>query len=192
MPNWCKTKYVFYGNEDQLNGLYNALCICGAATDRLSGIVTHFGFDPDDPHFVCRGTFDGLKRTRPDRMVFETLTAWNPLPEMWSHILEKNFPDVSFAYYSEETGNELYERFDPNGVYKGEISPADWILFDEDNGRLELTTRELLDHIQKEAGYSIAPTEDAGSVFRIVVEYLSGGHMRYMSVHRIEDTDVYW
>lgn len=135
MPNWCSTTYIFRGDKDELDILYDKIAKWTASSfvktdfgrDWLGNILYGAGLgdridNPDANGYLrCRGTlvdiypFDGY-------LQLTTETAWNPMSKMWDAVIEQlGLTTVGFTFMAEECGCGLYQIYDPHnyGDFEG-------------------------------------------------------------------------
>lgn len=135
MPNWCFTEYTFVGNKNELEMLRSKVLEWtsrdymenGFGHSWLGNIVCGAGYrdniDNKECYTInCRGTLDSIgdvesitiNEKQQYRLSVYTETAWGPMGLMWQKVIEAlKLSTVQFTYYAEETGNGVYETYDP-------------------------------------------------------------------------------
>lgn len=115
MPNICTTDYVFEGEQQELDALYNTFKnLQDEDKDDLVNLVKAFGKEPSEL-LDCRGGWiapecDG------DTLRITIETAWTPRYELHT-ILKEAYPGLRIYYMAEEPGCEIYEKNDAEGKY---------------------------------------------------------------------------
>lgn len=136
MPNWCFTQYAITGNTEQLNELYTImeklqnmekpLVENGFGTKWLGCLVERLGASSDSIN--CRGAWSDLKKDDKSNVHFVTETAWHRMDEVETVIQEK-WNEIKIFYCEEESGCEIYNTNDKDGLF----FPERFIIDDESN-----------------------------------------------------------
>ena len=137
MPNWTRTSYVFYAQEqdavkdfhDKLLQWKQAPTLCPEAWDGspswLGNILTHAGFvlEQVDEELRYRGSLEEFTELEKGKLkavdaveyyyfTAVTLTAWVEMPKMWQYILDKlykNLPKNERIGFAFLSEEETYE-----------------------------------------------------------------------------------
>ena len=123
MPNWAYTSYRIVGKAEEVQNLYSKLQELQNMEEPLEPnsfgimwlgcLVTILGGNWND--IYCRGYIsdfsldDGI-------LSIETETAWAEMSEV-RHYFEKVYPALKIYYYEEESGCEIYQTNDSNGIF---------------------------------------------------------------------------
>jgi hypothetical protein len=143
MPNWCDTKFVFYGNKNEILEFYNRLkrildspnhILNEFKKSWLGNILMDYGFDWENA--PCRGNVDDIAddvTVEGNEACFSlnTTSAWSPLTEMWDLILKKEYPSVKYVYLAIEPGSGIFINTDTSGKYLTEKYLLDLVLPEE-------------------------------------------------------------
>jgi len=143
MPNWCDTKFVFYGNKNEILEFYNRLKRILDSPNHISNefkkswlgnILMDYGFDWENA--PCRGNVDDIAddvTVEGNEACFSlnTTSAWSPLTEMWDLILKKEYPSVKYVYLAIEPGSGIFINTDTSGKYLTEKYLLDLVLPEE-------------------------------------------------------------
>ena len=123
MPNICTTNYVFEGNNEELDALYQKmkelqemeqpLVKNGLGPTWLGCLVKALGKNPED--MLCRGIWIELER-QDNRLLMTFETAWTPCYEV-TQLMKTIFPSLRIYYKAEEPGCEVYLKNDAEGKY---------------------------------------------------------------------------
>ena len=124
MPNWCLTNYVFEGEKEEIQDLYNKLISLEEMKEPLAKsdfgkrwlgcVVTLFGGNRKE--IKCRGYFAELEKTSDITISFYTETAWVDMPEVWELVLS-HYENIKCYFYAEEPGNAYYATNDAERKY---------------------------------------------------------------------------
>ena len=137
MPNWCYTKYCFYGDSAAIKTLGKDIKRFTSKNYRendfgknwLGNVLLGYGFAYEGNSFSFRGSILDMEEGK-DCLFLSTETAWAPMPEMWDAIFEKHFKAedetilISYVFLSEEPGCALYVNTDMSG----QIFPERYLL----------------------------------------------------------------
>lgn len=123
MPNWCFTKYVLEGNEQETKALYELMKELeakekpavpnGFGTTWLGCLVKALGGEWES--IRCRGTWEYIELEN-GILNITTDTAWAPCNETFDFICKK-FQSLRYYYQAEEPGLELYTTNDADGDF---------------------------------------------------------------------------
>lgn len=130
MPNWCCTNmHIYCDDTEKLNNL-NSLIDEWTSKDYmdngfghhwLGNIVLGSGVGTVDTNketdLRCRGTLL-YKDICGGELIIETETAWSPMMEMWTKIVDKYLPNADLFYTAEEPGCGIFYTNDPDYVDK--------------------------------------------------------------------------
>lgn len=167
MPNWCTTKYVFVGDQQELKDLYDVmkelenlsepLVPNDFGTSWLGCLVTKLGMDWNN--ISCRGNWFDLI-VNEGELRFETSTAWGPCYSVMNLICEK-FPSLSYFYQAIEWGNEIFETND----YMGKYFPQKYIVYFDIDGsgsddEFFVNNKDLFVFLSKKFKTSITSMQD--------------------------------
>ena len=115
MPNICTTDYVFEGEQQELDALYNTFKnLQDEDKDDLVNLVKALGKEPSEL-LDCRGGWIAPERDG-DTLRITIETAWTPRYELHT-ILKEAYPGLRIYYMAEEPGCEIYEKNDAEGKY---------------------------------------------------------------------------
>ncbi len=140
MPNWCWTSMRFHGNKTEIEDFHKKLeeftsknymencfgtmwlgnILCGA------GLTDHINNSDEDLRIRCRGQIlyiDDIDYEFEEDISFEVQyeSAWAWVGKMWFKLIETlGYESVGFSFMSEETGVELYQKYDPYGDFEDE------------------------------------------------------------------------
>lgn len=125
MANWCFTRITInHESETELEKLDKLLdewtskdyMDNGFGHKWLGNIVLGSGVGTVDTNketdLRCRGWITD-HFIEDNQLHIDTETAWNPMLQMWTKVLEKYLPDAELLYEAEECGNEIYSTNDP-------------------------------------------------------------------------------
>lgn len=129
MPNWCTTNITFEGNKKDIKDFHEKLIKITKTPSRiendfgshwLGNVVDYFVLDSNVVR--CRGSIsyiDTCFDLSEEECYFEivTDTAWEPMINMWSLIIEEYYPSISFVYVAEEPGCEIFINTDTEGKH---------------------------------------------------------------------------
>lgn len=128
MPNWCLNCITIIGpSVDATKNFYNLIeewsskqfCDNRFGLNWLGNIVGNSGIDnPEDGKIECRGRMTYIYYDNKREIQIDTETAWGPMNEMWTSLIERYLPDGEFYYTAEEPGNEVYLTNDPDYIEK--------------------------------------------------------------------------
>lgn len=132
MPNWCTTDITFYSqNKNQIKELFD--CINNVMKKPSEGQdfgegwlgdfgIEIFGKDYESQDILMRGKIDDIdkdiKSKKLDDKTFyyfaiSEYSAWSSAVQLWIKYLDfKEFEDIDIACISEESGMELYIKYD--------------------------------------------------------------------------------
>lgn len=123
MANWCETEYTFVGDRAELEAAYKLLWDL-QNTDSPK-VESDFGatflgnllyaLGEDYTKIPCRGLWRGLD-LKDDSMNLITCTAHCQLNEVWD-LFCRRFPSLTYFYYAEEVGCEIFQTNDAEGLY---------------------------------------------------------------------------
>lgn len=134
MPNWCSTDFRFHGNKEQIETLHSKITEWTSSSTMktdfgdpwLGNILIGAGFkdriDNGDSskNVRCRGTvteIGDITSSNNDDYCFDvyTETAWVPMGKMWELVIKAlKLTSVGFSFMAEESGCEIYWKYDPN------------------------------------------------------------------------------
>lgn len=150
MPNWCYTDAVFYGDEENVAKFANELERLEniqrpneqpwllTSDSRWLGYLAGETLGKDvDSDYPCRGTITSWEPGE-DSITFQYESAWSPCYKLMVD-LAKHY-DLKFAFWAEETGLGLYEKFDPDGRLSDICSK--WVVWFNQNSEAEVEYRE--------------------------------------------------
>lgn len=123
MANWCETEYTFLGDKAELVAAYQFLWEL-QNTDSPK-VESDFGatflgnlldaLGEDYTKIPCRGLWSALD-LKADGMKLITCTAHSQLNEVWD-LFCRRFPSLTYFYYAEEGGYEIFQTNDAEGLY---------------------------------------------------------------------------
>lgn len=136
MPNWCCSKFVFYGNQEDVHDFatrvqqYIDRPPIREHADRnwIGSVVEGFGLDYRS--LSCSGTIDNCYETEAEgsldaSFTIETTTAWEPMVDTWETIISHAYDDrLQYVYLSEEPGMGIFINTDDSGDYL----PEHWLV----------------------------------------------------------------
>jgi len=123
MANYCKTKYVITGsNEDisNLNSIFQRLLkeevnkSSNVDNTWLGHIVNELDENPDN--ISCRRWFESVKLKNSSTLSLTTWSAWSPCYELFELIVKK-FPTLQYYFISSEPGLAVYITNDADKKY---------------------------------------------------------------------------
>lgn len=187
MPNWCYSNITFYSHKkqdiatmrDELIKVYNDDGWMGSYVNKFLPAI-----DSDTIH--CRGfvtSIDDEVRKVEDYYFFslETETAWSPMIAIWRGILEACFPSVKLAYIAEESGMEVYEKWDETHLFYPEkfrvsgyvpTKDGDELYLDEDERSLSLDFQTTKAWLQEILPFEFELTEGGDNLDEKLQEYI--------------------
>ena len=123
MANYFETNYVVEGNKQDIDSFYEMMLkLKNAKRDLEPGhfgptwlgfVLEELGENPED--YNCKGQWYDL--TRDGEVVrFKAENAWEPCHDI-RYLIEDKYPSLKFYYIGENTGDEMFEKSDPEGKY---------------------------------------------------------------------------
>jgi len=181
MPNWCCTDITFYSNDGnllieyqkKLQEIYdaNATVENGFGNGWLGDFVNTLlapDYTTEIENIRCRGMLLDTPDSNQvyfcegcDHYVFyiHAETAWAPMMQMWDLILEKySNGRIKMAYVAEEGGCELYQTYDPEGLFNYPRFKLDYNIGDYDSYECH-SLDELKKHIYDIEELKILPSQ---------------------------------
>jgi len=200
MPNWCDTKFVFYGNKNEILEFYNRLKRILDSPNHISNkfkkswlgnILMDYGFDWENA--PCRGNVDDIAddvTVEGNEACFSlnTTSAWSPLTEMWDLILKKEYPSVKYVYLAIEPGAGIFINTDTSGKYLPEKHLLDLILpNDEDGEDIDVyefydSPEELLEDLEKYTGKKFKDIDKARRFFEEKLDEIEDVYGEYHAI----------
>ena len=173
MPNWAVTYYKFCSDDkEQLEKFRSELTEAVKTVYHksdfgkrwLGNILYHFGLTHNDA--VCRGTLEDLDSEVTEEngyysFLATTESAWSPCVQMWVLIFKKHFPNIQFAFSSEEPGNGLYAKMGCDFFEYPEKYIVDACINDHDAYEYFVTEEEAIAYLKEyfdEVGLKIEST----------------------------------
>ena len=136
MPNWCFTQMIFHGEKDEIKDFHSKIEEWtsknyeenGFGVKWLGNVLHGAGLghriDSETDRISCRGdityigevdAYDGAMEAT---FNLDTETAWCPMCEMWTEVINAvGYKTIGFSYCAEEPGLEIYETYDPYGDF---------------------------------------------------------------------------
>lgn len=148
MPNWCYNDITIIGpTEEDAQKFYKNLEEWTSKNYKdndfglhwLGNIVGNSGLDdPVNGKYECRGSIAYMDCDS-DEISIQTETAWGPMNDMWTALIERDMPDGEFYYMAEEPGMGVYctNRSELDGKYYYDYWCDDSELTDDELERLK-------------------------------------------------------
>ena len=193
MAHWCSNKYAFYTNDEnkgELLRLYKNLSDIMQTPSEvkndfepgwLGKVLIKHGLDWE--MISCRGFISYLDEYEPENNFFtmDSETAWAPMDILWEEVIAQ-YKGVSFVYFAEEPGNEIYINTDADGTYFSEKYlveicgdapiPESWFVGQDRPESLDI--REYFDDVDDLMDYFAGITGKSFSAIGELRAYLSG------------------
>ena len=200
MPNWCSTKFTFYGNKDEIIKFHDRLNRILDGIDHtpnefgvlwLGNILIDYGFDWEDA--PCRGNADDLA----DDVIIEgdeayfglnVTSAWVPLTEMWDLIIKKEYPSIKYVHLAIEPGLGIFINTDTSGKYFTEKYLLNIVLPEEICGNYvdiyEFYSEpdEVLEDLEKHTGKRFATIDEAREFFEKKLDEIEDIYGEYHAI----------
>ena len=123
MANYFETNYVVEGNKQDIDSFYEMMLKLKNAERQLEPghfgptwlgfILEELGENPEE--YNCKGQWYDLSRDG-DVVRFKAENAWEPCHDI-RYLIEDKYPSLKFYYIGENTGDEMFEKSDPEGKY---------------------------------------------------------------------------
>lgn len=140
----------------------------------LGCLVKALGGDPNKVY--CRGTIT-FYEIEDDVLTLNTETAWSEMSET-RHFIESCFPDMKIYYIEEESGCEIFNTNDSEGIYFKDRYYLDGF----DDSEYFETLEEASNYVKEIVGHDVEADFDA------IDKALSD----YVEEHEEEDPDCYY
>ncbi len=123
MANYFETNYVVEGNKQDIDSFYEMMLKLKNAERQLEPghfgptwlgfILEELGENPEE--YNCKGQWYDLSRDG-DVVRFKAENAWEPCHDI-RYLIEDKYPSLKFYYIGENTGDEMFQKSDPEGKY---------------------------------------------------------------------------
>lgn len=186
MANTCFTTYKVTGKKKDVTKLFKTI---KRLDSRKTPLVKNGWYDPKlwlgclvkalggDPNKVyCRGTIT-FYQMEDDVLTLNTETAWAEMSET-RHFIESCFPGMKIYYIEEESGCEIFNTNDSEGIYFKDRYYLDGF----DDSEYFETLEQAVEYVKEIVGHDIEAT------FTAIDNALSD----YVEEHEEDDPDCYY
>lgn len=186
MSNTCFTTYKVTGKKKDVTKLFKTI---KRLEGRKTPLVPNGWYDPklwlgclvkalggDSNKVYCRGTIT-FYEMEDDVLTLNTETAWAEMSET-RHFIESCFPGMKIYYIEEESGCEIFNTNDSEGIYFKDRYYLDGF----DDSEYFETLEEAAKYVKDIVGY------DVEADFDVIDKALNA----YMEEHEEDDPDCYY
>ena len=127
----------------------------------------------------------------------QTETAWGVKMGLFWEIIQKEYPDIMIAYMGEESGCEVFLKYDPDDLFYPEEYYVDWFCEDERVSKIECPDNHYFENLDEARNYiaesfSVKIPELFAYQLEDLQEFLRGlFHEHFKKIEDYEKVGVY-